>query len=434
MRILIVNCPIRAATAKPNNVPLGIYHVGATIKALRPKTEIKYVDLNAYRPEISITEARVICDWPCDVVMISGLLTTYAWQKQLVWMFSSTRPNAKIVLGGGLASNLRSKVLEGLPVDAVCIGEEEPVMEQMLADLENDTWDRIYRGKPPRDLDALPGMDWADVEEIETYISNPIWGNSASNSSYAPFTMKRSLSFITSRGCPRKCKFCNRDILGGRKHRMRSAKAVCDEAEHLKQAYNLDFIGFVDDNFAVSKQRLGQIADGIAGIGGLRWGGHPRFDEVDDLAYLKHLHQCGCVYLGFGGESANPEILASMNKGNEPEQMARVLAYCREAKIHPNVTWMAGYRGETRAQIRDTVNFILEHAPENRSIFAVTPYPNTALFTEVKDAIWSKFGSLKNYVQQLADATKPLLNISAMTDEEWREVMELIRTDRLEDI
>lgn len=433
MRILIVNCPIRAQS-DPNNVPLGIYHVGNTIKSLRPNTEIKYVDLNAYRPEISLHRARKLLDWRADVFMVSGLLTTYSWQKQLTWMYSAMYPEAKIVLGGGLASNLRSKLLDWFPIDAVCVGEFEPVAEQMLNDMEDDTWDRVYRGKPPRDLDALAGMDWSDVQEIETYIKNPIWGAGASNSSFAPFTSERSLSFITSRGCPRACKFCNRDILGGRVHRMRSAKCVVDEAQLLKDTYNIDFLGFIDDNFAVSKKRLQQIAEGLAGIGGLRWGGHPRFDEVDDLAYLKMLHQSGCVYLGFGGESGNRDILDDMSKGNQLDQMARVLAYCRESKIHPNATWMYGWPGETREQVRDTAQFILKHAPENKSMFCVQAYPNTELFTMVKDQVWSEFGSLKNYVEQLADATKPMVNYSAMTTDDFEEVAGLVQRGEIEKI
>ncbi len=436
MRILVVNCPVRPE-AQPNNVPLGIYHVGATIRRLRPKAIIKYIDLNIYRPEITITEARVLCDWPCDVVMISGLLTTYSWQKQLVWMFRAINPNAKIILGGGLASNLRSKVLEWLPVDSVCVGEAEPVLPQMLNDLEANQLDRIYRGRPPVNLDDLAEMDWDEVDGLETYIKNPIWGKSAANSSFAPFSTERSLSIITSRGCPRKCKFCNRDVLGGRKHRMRTPKHVASEVYSLVEKYRIHFLGFIDDNFAVSKKRLWDIAQRLEPLAVhdiLHWGGHPRFDEVDDLEFLKHLAKCGCVYLGFGGESANPEILKDMDKGNEPEQMARVLAYCREVGIHPNVTWMYNWPGETRSQIRDTVNFILEHAPENRSLFCATAYPNTALFTMVKDKIWETFGSLKKYVESLADATKPMVNYSAMDDDEWREVAELVKREEIEKI
>ena len=432
MRVLLVNAPIRVQS-DPNNVPLGLYHVGHTIKTYAPDYDIKYVDLNAYRPEISLPRARKMIDWQADVLMVSGLLTTYGWQKQLVWMYRAMYPKAKIILGGGLASNLRSKVLEWFPVDAVCVGEFEPVALKMLEDIENDTLDTVYRGKPPADLDALPGMNWQDVQELETYIKNPIWGASAANSSFAPFTTERSLSFITSRGCPRACKFCNRDILGGRIHRMRSSKCVVDEAAMLKENYNLDFLGFIDDNFAVSKKRLARIADGMAGLG-IKWGGHPRFDEVDDLAQLQHLAQCGCVYLGFGGESGNQDILNDMKKGNNLEQMARVIGYCREVGIHPNITFMANWVGETREQIRDTAQFILKNCPENKSMFMACAYPNTELFTMVKDQIWSEFGSLKNYVEKLADATKPMINYTAMKDSEFWEVVELVKRGEIEKI
>jgi hypothetical protein len=52
----------------------------------------------------------------------------------------------------------------------------------------------------------------------------------------------------------------------------------------------------------------------------------------------------------------------------------------------------------------------------------------------VKDRIWSQYGSLKNYVEKLADATKPMLNLSAMSNEEWKEVAGLVQNGELEKI
>ena len=50
------------------------------------------------------------------------------------------------------------------------------------------------------------------------------------------------------------------------------------------------------------------------------------------------------------------------------------------------------------------------------------------------DKIWETFGSLKKYVESLADATKPMVNYSAMDDDEWREVAELVKREEIEKI
>lgn len=434
MKIVFINPPIRPQ-APPNNVPLGIYYLGAHIKHVHPDYQISYVDLNKYRPVPSFEIAPFVLNHlpVADVYMISGLITTYEWQRYILRFLLWHRPLATRIAGGGLASNLGEDYFSQITADAICVGPGEPVILDILEDIQNRDLKRVYRGSPPKDLDSMANIEWDAVDGLETYISNPIWGGTARNSSYIPFTMNRSLSIVTSRGCPRECAFCNRDITGGRRYRTRSAKHVLAEVEHLQKTYSLDFMGFVDDNFAVSQKRLEGLCEGLRGMP-IHWGGHPRFDEADDENLLCLMRESGCLYLGFGGESANPDILEAMKKGNDPEQMKRVLGYCRAQGIHPNVTWMMGWPGETRTQVRDTAEFIIKYAPENPRMFVATAYPNTELWDQVESKILDRFGSLIDYVQALGDANLPLVNYTAMPDEEFLEVAEMARTGRLDEI
>jgi len=165
-----------------------------------------------------------------------------------------------------------------------------------------------------------------------------------------------------------------------------------------------------------------------------RWGAHVRFNHVDNTKLLEEMYGAGCRYLGFGGESADPDVLAAMRKGNLPGTMIRVLKECRTIGIHPNATWMMGWPGETREQVRTTAKFILEHAPENPHMFVATAYPGTDLWTMVQDRILLKFDTIENYVLHLGDATLPLVNYSRMPDAEFAEVAEYARTGQLDKI
>lgn len=406
MNILIINMPIREH-AKPNNVPIGIYYLK---RIINKKHTVRVLDLNSYRPLLNIKELKGL-DEHYDLILFSGLITTYQYQKDLCKMFKRTR----VVSGGGLASNLGMTLLDFIPFDGICIGEGEKHINKIV----HDPLIRVYKDKCVEDLDNIPFPDWDNVHNIETYISNPIWGSDSKNSSYIPYKMKRSLNIITSRGCPYKCSFCNKDITGGNNYRERSAENIYEEVKYLKKKYDIDFVGFVDDNFAVNKRRLMKICEYMTKLK-IRWGGHARFNNVDDYILLKHMARHGCVYLGFGGESGNQEILNDMNKGNKIEQMKEVIGWCREAGIHPNCTWMAGWIGETKEQLKDTINFIYDYAPENEKLFIATAYPNTPFYNRVKHLILDKY-SFEGYLKKLGDADKLLVNYSSMTDKELHE-------------
>lgn len=436
MRVLIINCPVRTE-APPNNVPLGIYYVGAAIHRYDPAIQVNYLDLNLLRPVTEDCVRELIADLPeYDIYMISGLITTLRWQKLIVECIRSREPKAAVISGGGLATNLPGHVS---PWAIAFAGEADGTGKNSIRDVlywvqtGGIPFFAAYTGEGPQDLDAAPQINWDEVQGIETYIRNPIVGASAKNSSYAPFHHDRSLSIITSRGCPHGCRFCSHEATGGRNYRMRSAGAVVEKCRELQAKFNLGLIFFVDDNATANRKRLDDIVEGMCSVP-CEWGATSRFDAVDDLHLLIRMRESGCRYLAFGGESANRDILKAMGKKNDPEQMARVIGYCREAGIHPNATWIMGWPGETRRQLADTAQFILKHAPENKNLFVATAYPGTELYREVEPQIREAYPDLKDYVLALGDATKPILNYSGMSDAEWKEVLWLVKRKRLEDI
>jgi radical SAM superfamily enzyme YgiQ (UPF0313 family) len=72
-----------------------------------------------------------------------------------------------------------------------------------------------YEGSRPADLNSVPYPAWDLLEAdpygynlLEDYINTPVWGLAANNSSATPFEMKRSLTTVSSRGCPYACAFC----------------------------------------------------------------------------------------------------------------------------------------------------------------------------------------------------------------------------------
>ncbi len=415
MKICLINCPIRT-NANPNNVPLGIYYLGAVLK--EHDIGVRYVDLNQYRPEVSLEEACNKIPLDCDVYGISGLITTLKWQRDIA-KYLKLHTQAKIISGGGLASNIGEELMQWIPeLNAIFTGEGENKLLEWLG------IDDVYAG-----IDDIPEPDWDSVDGIETYIGNPVWGGTAKNSSFTPFVSRRSLNMISSRGCPFSCKFCSKLACGGRNYRVRSAQSVADEFNGLVLGHSLDFMGFVDDNLTANRERLEELRKYILFA---RWGCHSRFDAIKTEDDIRLLRDMGCIYLGFGGESANPYILQSMDKRNVPEHMIKVIEWCRKNDIHPNVTWMVGWPGENREQMHDTAQFIINHAPENKNIFVATAYPGTELWDMVKNKILSVYPSVMDYVEQLGDATLPVMNYSALSDDEFLDITINIQNGRID--
>lgn len=505
VNVVFINMPLRE-TAKPNTPPQGPGLMAARLRMYGASVSI--IDLNAYRIQDLLSKKRglplgrhLTHDEACelmhkhfniheepDIVALSGMITTLRWQKFVANEVRKMVPESFIVSGGGLATEIREGLLDWIPeLDAVAHSEGDDVILLMAKDVksarevgknvynmdhrpyrDNLSNGILYKGDRPQNLDILPFAAWDllhnDVNGnpiLEWYIHTPVWGGSANNSSAAPFTMERSLTTVSSRGCPYSCKFCFRGGQGERNYGMRSASNLRQEAEWLLNKYRIDFLGFPDDNFAVNTKRMRELPDTFCELN-IRWGTHTRLDEAD-MERLVPMHKSGCIYIGFGAESASPKILEEMGKGgfilrpkgsttNQlsrwgefefPSTMMNGIKNCREMGIHGNCTWIMGYPGETLNDLKTSVAFMqwqLEevlkgktigtpeyntaHQSINRKMFVATAYPGTEMcrHLKVQELLRKHFGlsfhqvncktepvvdeNLMQYVLELDDATK----------------------------
>jgi radical SAM superfamily enzyme YgiQ (UPF0313 family) len=439
MNILFVNMPIRVQ-AKPNIVPTGIGILASIAESKGHNCRV--LDLNIYRPSLSEANIKKQLENFCldfDIIGLSGLITTLRWQKKLAMITRKLFPGALIVSGGGLASDIGAALFEWIPeLDLVVRGEGEEIFQTILTDhLKLKNSKKVIGPQIIADLDMVPRVSW-DHFKMDTYLSNPVWGTGAGNSSWTPFHSQKSINLISSRGCPYDCNFCSRATTGGRNYRLASSDRLIRDINEVIEKFAVDFIGFVDDNFLSNKSRLEMFLPAIEKTG-VKWGCHGRLNEVDEKTAAA-LAASGCIYIGFGGESADPGMLARMNKKNNPAQMSETIKNCQKFQIVPNCTWIMGYPGETRESVRKTAEFIMEHGLSQKNMFIATAYPGTALFNDVKTKILEVYTSMEEYVLALDDASKVLehkgqvLNYSNMTEQEFIECRYFIEQGQLEKI
>jgi len=507
MKVTFINMPLRES-ALPNTPPEGPLILSSILR--NDGVEVHILDLNAYRIKDEISEKRGLPNGrhftyeetealiykhlsnvgDQDVFAFSGKITTLRWQEEVAKIVRKLQPDTFIVTGNGLATEIRTGLFNWIPeMDAIARSEGDTVILDIVADarlikqrglksaiISNDLKANsvveiankhrfIYEGGRPKNLDDIPygALDLLESDPyghniLEDYIKVPVWGIAANNSSATPFTMKRSLTTVSSRGCPYSCAFCYRGAQGERNYGMRSPEHIARQIREYVDKYQLDFIGFPDDNFAVSKKRIQQFPEVFKeyGVSDIRWGTHTRMDEADARVY--EMSKAGCVYIGFGAESASPHTLTAMKKGgfilrngitptkingsvyDFPTTMVDAIKNCRDANVHANCTWIMAYPGEALEHLKTSVAFILWQqefwtkglvagtpqynanlAGVNTKMFTATAYPGTEMWNVVKpkltkhfDISFNKIGqpicdeNFHKYVLELDDATKVL--------------------------
>jgi len=423
MKILLVNCPIRLE-AKPNCIPYGLATIAATLQ--RAGHEVEVYDINALRPaEDQVVQELKQKTW--HVAGVSGLITTYRYQKWLIPILKRINPNAPVISGGGLATT-SSKLLFGrTPVDITVSGEGEVTMLEVCdalgsgTDLKRVPGIRFRRNggientsarKTIDDLDAIPFPAW-ELLPMEIYLKNPIWGDVAGNSSgfRRDINVNRSMNVISSRGCPFSCNYCYH-LFGRSNYRYRSAENVVAEIELLVDHYGVDFIGFVDDNMMASESRLLSFCDMLESRKlPITWGCHGRVTSAKPRL-LQRMAEVGCVWIGYGIESGSQQILKRMNKKTTVQAAKEAIRNTRKAGIYPNTTFIFGYPGETKETIQETVDFKKELGIECGSFFA-TPYPQTPLYEQVRSRIKNE----EEFISRLGNATEFSLNLTDFDDQ-----------------
>lgn len=114
MKVLLINLPLRL-NAPPEAFPTGL---GIIAKVLYTEGhDVRILDVNALR----YTKEQV-SEWlsfynDVDVVGISGLITTYGYQKLLISEIKKRIPKADVISGGGCASSAPHILMANTPVD-----------------------------------------------------------------------------------------------------------------------------------------------------------------------------------------------------------------------------------------------------------------------------------------------------------------------------
>jgi anaerobic magnesium-protoporphyrin IX monomethyl ester cyclase len=195
-----------------------------------------------------------------------------------------------------------------------------------------------------------------------------------------------SLSFITARGCPYKCKWCSHQVFG-MTHRRRKPIAVVDEVEWLLSTYQPDMVWIADDVFTIHHGWLRTYAAEMRRRGlRIPFECISRADrlsaEVSDL-----LAELGCFRVWIGSESGSQRILNAMERGVTVEQVQTAVSVCKTRGIQTGMFLMWGYEGEELQDIEATIDHVKRSDPDIFFTTVAYPIKGTPYYQRVQDSL-----------------------------------------------
>ena len=192
------------------------------------------------------------------------------------------------------------------------------------------------------------------------------------------------ITLISSRGCPHHCVFCVAPKLW-RVYRPRSVGKVLEEFVHLVEEYSPTRVNFVDDTFAVGRDRTIALCRGIGQKGqGAPWTAMTRVGLGKEL--LDEMHGAGCRLLYFGCESGDDSTLRTVTKGITTSQIESTVKMALRIGFEVECSFVINLPYETPEKARTTISFAKKLKGMGAQIQAhmLFPYPGTDVYENME--------------------------------------------------
>jgi len=278
-------------------------------------------------------------------------------------------------------------------VDYVVRGEGEETLKQLLLALNKrgditeirglafkKSGETVVTGARSviKDLDSLPLPAW-DLVDIAAY--RKIW---LKHHGYF------SLNIATTRGCPFKCNWCAKPIYGNR-YNSRSAANVIKEIELLLNNYQPDHFWMCDDIFGLKPGWVQEFSELVKEKKlKFRYKIQSRVDLLLEEDTVDALAHSGAETIWVGAESGSQKILDAMDKGTTVKQIEEATKLLRQKEIRVAFFLQFGYLGETRSDIYETIEMVVNLLPDEVGISVSYPLPGTKFYEKVKGQLRDK--------------------------------------------
>jgi radical SAM superfamily enzyme YgiQ (UPF0313 family) len=389
--------------------PFGALYIAASLESAGHDVEI-----------YKLTPDRLIYDFSTHDVVAFSVSASATFNMFLECRGKSVFGERALLIAGGIHANLfPEQCLEELKVAAVCIGEGEDTVIDLVDQYERRDfaqvagicyWDhgvvsRSTKRRLAKNVDRFifPARHLIPQEDF-------VMSDRMSNTSV------RMTHIMPGRGCPFPCRYC---ASAQTTAQYRSGANVRKELEHLISVYDIGGFAVVGNDFILSKTNVADICESIRPLS-LSWATLSRVDRVDPDT-LAQMRLAGCYEIEYGVESGSQRILDAMDKRATVAQVESALCYTANAGIKNKVFLVHGYPGEDDSSTDETIR-LLERVGdwiERVSLFRFVPLPGTYVYNNAIemgirgtphsadwDGDWGKFHIHHNHQHWWGDAAR----------------------------
>ncbi|MEW5772888.1 MAG: radical SAM protein [Thermodesulfobacteriota bacterium] len=401
--------------------PQGLGYIAAVMRDMGLDVEIYSQDMHHY-PESHLAE--YLNRNRFDAVCVSVIAGYYQYRKLLAISeaVNSVRNRPLYILGGHGPAPEPEFFFRKTQADVIVIGEGEDTTRELFAALADK-----------RSLSGVKGIAWRDGDAVTVNPRRDLIRDidAIPLPAYDMFPMEyyrllrmphcSSSDFVfpmlSGRGCTFRCNFCYRMDTG---FRPRNAEAIVEEIRLLQEKWGITYIAFSDELLMNSVQRTEEICNAFLKAGlDIKWdcNGRLNYAKADVLRLMR---KAGCVFINYGIEAFDDQILKNMNKALTTGQIIRGIEATLAEGISPGFNIIFGNIGENRRTLQQGVDFLLRYddGAQMRTIRPVTPYPGSDLYYHALET-----GLLKDvedfYENKHMNSDLLAVNYTDMTDDEF---------------
>lgn len=363
--------------------PQGLAYIAAVLRDAGHTIDVYNQDMHHY-PDGHLT--KFLDEHEYDCVAVSVIAGYYQYRKLLKMSeaINQSKRRPIYLIGGHGPAPDPEYFLKKTQADVAVIGEGEETAVELMDALANKRslapiigiayreGDKVHvnpRRGLIKDIDTIP-LPAFDLFPIHYYRLLRV-----AHTSNTDFVMP----VLSGRGCTFTCNFCYRLDEGLRE---RSNEAILQEVAVLQKDYGITYILFSDELLVSSVRRVTGLCEAIIKAGvKFKWSCNGRLNYAKKDV-LKLMKQAGCVFINYGIEAMDDQILKNMDKALTTKQIVSGIENTLAAGISPGFNIIFGNIGENRETLQKGVDFLLKYddLSQLRTIRPVTPYPGSPLY------------------------------------------------------
>lgn len=272
-------------------------------------------------------------DMPVDAVFLS---TMDYCAPHARWLADEFRARGVAVIIGGLFPTLDPGYFAG-HADAVVVGEAEPVMPRLVADLEARRLSAVYRSEAPADLSELPVPRY-DLVETD---------------------FRMTMAYEATRGCPFTCSFCVLSAIR-EPYRRRPIRNVVRDIQAFPSGWSWvqrKYVTFWDNNLGADRKYFQALCEALVPLQRF-WATQTSFDTITPES-ARLMGRSGCRFVYVGLESlAEASLAASNKKHNQVLEYRRRLRLLHDNGIVVMSLFLLGLDGDTAPYLKELPDLI----------------------------------------------------------------------------